>query len=459
MNTLLLTPADTLFFRDGRPMSGSLSGHGAAWPLPTVPSAAMHAALHRAALSGAHKHVPGRSSQTRDYSEENRKQHGRLFGSLVTAGPFPVGPDGGWFFPRPADAQKPGSTLVTHRPTPRSGASSQPLWLECAAGNTQAPSKETPEPWWSRELWTAYLNGHDVSRPTSSDRDQLRFATDATFSDAEHSIGIGISPETGTQDGDRIYSAHSLRLRPGWRLGLLAEAIDKIDGDATGKRDLIAELFPGGDAHSTIVVGGQQRLCSVLRERPSEIPLPQAIPISGTRIKWVLLTPAIFPLIEADPTRGITAHRGGWLPNWIAESEQSVGGERVEAGSVLLLDGPGKVKAKRKHVPPGRRIDAKLVAAIVGKPVPVAGYALPNEADADRALGGAASTHLAVPAGSVYYFEAASDAEAGKLAAALNWHGSAAEPGATTTIRNRRSTLFGEKGFGIGLCGRWELFP
>ena len=40
INTILLQPTDVLFFRDGRPMEGSLAGHGAAWPLPNVTDAA-----------------------------------------------------------------------------------------------------------------------------------------------------------------------------------------------------------------------------------------------------------------------------------------------------------------------------------------------------------------------------------------------------------------------------------
>ena len=43
---------------------------------------------------------------------------------------------------------------------------------------------------------------------------------------------------------------------------------------------------------------------------------------------------------------------------------------------------------------------------------------------------------------------------AGKLAAALNWHGSTAG----TEIKNRRSTLLGEKGYGLGVCGTWEFY-
>jgi hypothetical protein len=60
-----------------------------------------------------------------------------------------------------------------------------------------------------------------------------------------------------------------------------------------------------------------------------------------------------------------------------------------------------------------------------------------------------------VPAGAVYYFEADSAEAAAQLAAALNWHGSDANP---TTMKNRRSTLMGEKGFGLGVCGTWKFF-
>jgi hypothetical protein len=54
----------------------------------------------------------------------------------------------------------------------------------------------------------------------------------------------------------------------------------------------------------------------------------------------------------------------------------------------------------------------------------------------------------------VYYFEAESEAAAQALAAALNWHGRDTSP---TTIKNRRSTLMGEKGFGLGVCGPWQF--
>jgi len=103
------------------------------------------------------------------------------------------------------------------------------------------------------------------------------------------------------------------------------------------------------------------------------------------------------------------------------------------------------------------RIAAKLVAAITGKPLPVTGWALPN--GTDRAEGGAKSTHLAVPAGAVYYFECDDEPSAIALAAALNWHGPSQSEISTLSsqIQNRRSTLMGEKGFGLGVCGSWNF--
>lgn len=411
MNTLLLQPSDILFFRDGRPMSGSLTGHGAAWPLPTVLSAALHAALWRADIA-SHAHRRGRSGNW------DNQQRDRRFGSLFSAGPFPER-DGTWFFPRPADAQKACNTAVTLRPHPAPAASSLPVPLTCSLANSEEPTKDKPEPWLSREAWQSYLSGKPLTDPAG------HFLADSGFCDTEYSIGIGIDPDTGTQNGEQFYTANYLRLQPGWRLACLAEARDK---EHKGE-DIIPKLLRQDHG---IIVGGQQRLCSAeLREnQPPNLPVgPQ---ITGTRVKWVLLTPSIFPRIGDHP--------GGSLPSWVNH----------QTGRVELLDGPGKNAAARRKVPEGKPISAKLVAALVGKPLPVTGYALPHETTGSQ--GGAKPTHLAVPAGAVYYFECGDEAAARKLAAALNWHGSDTRP---TTIRNRRSTLMGEKGFGLGVCGMW----
>jgi CRISPR type III-B/RAMP module-associated protein Cmr3 len=392
-------------------MSGSLTGHGAAWPLPTVLSGALHAALWRSEIP-SHAHRRGRSGNWND------GQRDRRFGSLFSAGPFPE-QGGTWFFPRPADAQKAGSTAVTLRPHPAPTASSLPRPLTCCIANTEPPNKCRLETWISREAWRRYLTGEPLDGPSN------RFLWDSDFCDPEYSIGIGIDPDTGTQNEVQFYTAHYLRLQPGWRLACLAEARDKEHNG----QDIIPRLI---HSEGGIIVGGQQRVCSATLIENVPPNLPVGSQITGIRVKWVLITPAIFPKIGNHP--------GGFLPSWVNH----------QTGQVELLDGPGKNAASRRGEPEGKPISARLVAALTGKPIPVTGYALPFEAIGSQ--GGAKPSHLAVPAGAVYYFEADSATEARKLADALNWHG--ATPG--TEIRNRRSTLMGEKGFGLGVCGTWQ---
>lgn len=436
MKPLLLQPTDVLFFRDGRPMSGSLSGHGAAWPLPHVISHAFHAALHRADVEGVHTHRLGRSGKY----EEARE---RKFGSLTTAGPFPVHTEGTahtWFFPRPLDAaDRDGAPVVVSKPlTEQRGASSLPHPLRYPVAATMAPDKSEPCGWWSEGAWNACLGS--AQRDTTAVR--ALFKRDSSFAATEHSCGISMDSETGSAIDGMFYSASYLRLKDDWRLGITASAPDKKFRNADGSDDLIGALLD--PKTGSILVGGQQRICSVMQDKTisGRLPLPlgrsDGFEESPGRhlVKWVLLTPAIFPRIEAHP--------GGFCPSWV---------DHV-SGEVMLLDGPGKNQARRlrgrgQNIVEGKSIDARLVAALTGKPIPVTGWALPN--GSDRPEGGAKSTHLAVPAGSVYYFECADAAAASKLAAALNWHGES--PG--TEIRNRRSSLMGEKGFGLGVCGVW----
>ena len=426
-------------------MGGSLSGHGAAWPLPTVTNAALHAALHRAHVNGKIDDITVHGHD-HHFSPEKRKEDARKFGSLLTVGPFPV-VENEWLFPRPLDAGNPGSTTPTFLPLERDGGvsggirwndqSSLPAPLTFATANTEAASKQTSAAWWNRDAWTSYLTGQNTGTPD--------FRNDSEFSDTESTFGIGIDPDTTTQDGKLFYSAHYLRLRENCSIGLLAEAWDKIGENPSNTRDLVQAVFPNSNTRTAIVAGGQQRVCSV--ERPSEtsVPLPlgqvQGFEKSEDRflVKWVLLAPAVFPEIDNHP--------GGWLPSWIRHTDGAV---MLKSGNTEREPGEGR-KTWRNRIKTMDSISANLVASVAGKPVPVTGYALSNETTGQR--GGAKPTHLAVPAGSVYYF---TTTEPEKLAAALNWHGLDKEP---TTIRNRRSTLFGEKGFGIGVCGTWSFHP
>jgi CRISPR-associated protein Cmr3 len=467
MNTILLQPTDVLFFRDGRPMTGSLAGHGAAWPLPNVINAAFHAALHRgfpvengelkgaeATRHGDHVHRIVRIKDGR--REMNDDGRHRRFGSFVTAGPFPVDGNDRWFFPRPADLQD-----ATLQPALLPAAcfdpvhSSLPDPLEYAVANRLPPAKESgAKAWLGREAFAAYLRNEHGFKVAG------HALNDAEFCDQEHTIGIGIDPERQVQDGKSFYSAHYLRLRDRerWRLGMV------VDCRKTEEARVVENLLTE-DAH--IVVGGQQRVCTARRVSaspaqvlPTGLIQPKDFQSTGGKamMKWVLLSPAIWPEMTAGPSqreRGSErcCHCGGWLPNWIDP----------RTGAVLLRSVSSEERKRRRGLNASGQgyrgeegageISARLVAAIVPKPLVVTGWALPDESAEEQ--GGALSTHLAVPAGTVYYFEADSAGEAAKLAAALNWHGSETNP---TSIKNRRSTLLGEKGYGLGVCGTWHFF-
>ena len=112
--------------------------------------------------------------------------------------------------------------------------------------------------------------------------------------------------------------------------------------------------------------------------------------------------------------------------------------------------------AWRARIRSSQPIRARLVAARIPKAFVVAGWTeavhlrgTPNERPR-----GSKRVHRAVPAGAVYYFEADTVDESNKLAAALNWHGGERD---ATTVQNRRSTLLGEKGYGLGVCGEWTF--
>ncbi len=447
---ILLEPTDVLFFRDGRPMSSAFSGHGAAWPLPSVVNHAFHAALHRAGdvFADAHSHRRGRGGV---YSG----QRDRRFGSLVTAGPFPVEIRDGhetWFFPRPADADDSGKAVLV--PCAGEGASSLCSPCRYPVASLKSPTKNIPAPWWNEAAWNAYL-GNSGSQGTP---ENCRRIADSDFSDTEHNYGIGIDPGTGSVEKGMFYSANYLRLRDNWRLGVLAAAPDKRFHHSEHGNDLVRALLDGRG--TAIVAGGQQRICTAVLE-PQEtgrLPMPLGL-TSGfsefngkVTVKWILLSPAVWPAIESGVSKRGTErrkHHGGWLPTWICPS----------SGNVLLESVSGKERKRRRRLnADGKGYDSqpdvpgKLVAGIIPKPLPVTGYALPSR-EAEREDGGAKPTHLAVPAGAVYYFECDTAGDAEKLAAALNWHGDTDG----SEIRNRRSTLFGEKGYGLGVCGAWDF--
>lgn len=481
-----ITPQDVLFFRDGRPMASDVGsgGHGARWPEPSILFDAFHGALHRAfpgmqpegKQAWEKLHFTGRNGRYLPRGEE--AQPGQRFGSLLTAGPFPcVHKDQKlrWLIPNPADVilSEAGALAMVHPIKNAGGRSNLPNPpLEYALASSVRSGKPNPKPWWSKKAIEEYLK-HEISVPEDFWKSEL-WDTKHLFG-GEWSTGIGIDKLTETQDGEHIYSAEYLRLHessnhknPGVSLGVHAQLQTRI-GNQDAAAERLGNLFPKVDR---IVCGGQQRCCHVeeVKERTLDQFLPMSVEITGDRVKWVLLSPAIFPVIERKEVPGpdgighwISAHPGGWLPNWIAPT----GDYRVYQGQKAVVVEKGRVLLKpyvpRDHNPNrwNRRIavreadflDCRLVAACIPKPIVLSGWSDRHHLrQEESATEGPKPTLLAVPAGAVYYFQGK---DAPQLANVLSWHGTRRKD--VASIENRRSTLLGEKGYGLGVCAPWRF--
>lgn len=464
MRAYRIHPQDLLFFRDARPMEANVGsgGHGARWPAPSLIFDAIHAALHRAFPGDQqqpweHTHRPGVSS---DRDMTRKREH--RFGSLTTAGPFPRLEDGTWLFPAPADFQLAdagdhfdpaslrGGPLLPM--TAETGEHNLPRPLRYPLGATVRAGKQVVPEWWSARAYGAWLRGEPVPA--------VECRRGSELFDAEWNTGIAIDPDTGTTGSGevkgKIYSAEYLRLRDHVALGVLAAMPLKNNG-----ADGLDHLFAQGHI---VILGGQQRACQVFSEEVDAPILPAGAPPLGERLKWTLLSPAVFPAIEGcDGQAGkpfASAHPGGWLPNWVApvdDYEINNGGERIRVGQgqVLLKEHEprqGRGRAEwREAVRQKPFLDCRLVAARIPKAVVLTGWSEHQHHPDEKA--GPRPTLLAVPAGAIYYFEGP---DAAKLADVLNWHGPA-DPG-TGKVINRRSTRMGEKGFGLGVCGPWTAF-
>lgn len=395
-------PADTLFCRDQRPLAAGHSfGRGANWPLPTV----LHSAIRTALLRQSPEGLPQRKR------EAGHERRGVKRGEMITdkfqwlnlRGPFPVDEQGMMYFPIPRDLVPAGDGKVDYlRIIPNAGTTNNlPAPLTHLAASFAAPSKDPLADWVSAAFYRAYLAGDSLNRPVKPE-----------LWDSEHRIGVAIDPDTHTAAESKLYAAEHLRLRDGVKLRFA------ISEDPHQKEH--ADI-----AEKILQLGGEQRFGKVT-VADSAWKLPE-ITVTGKLIKWVLLTPAIFI--------------GGWLPGWIDENTGEVK-LRVVNGSRAKRRHERDHTASWKYDPEkygDQPIAAKLVAAVVGKPQVIGGWD-----DAPK------PTHLAVPSGSIYYFEAGvegqSEEEKGAEAKKL-----------VKVLQGRcKSDFFGEKGLGLGICGTWR---
>ncbi len=213
-----------------------------------------------------------------------------------------------------------------------------PKPLHYAAVSRLPASKDSlAKAWLSRDAFEAYLNNDASFGMTGHAMD------DADFCDAEHTIGIEIDLATGVAGQDnakgKFYSAHYLRLREGWQLGACAKAHEKNFAEHDG--DLVKALLTGNGKR--IVIGGQQRICIATRLPESVLHLPRGIKTVFNEcggkylVKWVLLSPAVWPAIEVNATRSINVQPGGWLPNWIHPERPRPANSRKSASDKLLV--------------------------------------------------------------------------------------------------------------------------
>lgn len=296
-----IRPRDLLFFRDARPMAGSSAGEGAEWPHPAV--------LHSAVLSAFHDQWPVLNpeweSRHTDFSdkEKRRFRDGRptgsmRFGGLNTIGPFPRKKkddgDDDILVPTPADIGPEGLL----RPVEKKDRDNLPLPLKYCVANSTPPSKKKVGRWISLDGLRKYLC--DDTHPGCT------ITNDSVFL-GESRPGVAIDPDSHAHVDGAFYQAEYLRLRQDVCFTAWVEAESKRYGRSDGV-DLLKKILEQ-KRQIPIIFGGQRGVAYLSRSNNgsgtgSILDVPCEIDAMGDRVKWVLLTPALF---DGE----------GWLPDWV----------------------------------------------------------------------------------------------------------------------------------------------
>lgn len=420
LQSFILNPLDTLFFRDARPMETGVGsgGHGANWPLPTT----IYKALRTALLMEARTVPIGRTikhHKKRNNGKVSEKHVASdLFRSLHTLGPFPV-MDNAVYLPMPADVtaetdqngQKPIRLHVMVPMAAKHGMTNFPVsWLVPVCSPIPASKSELSQ-WITVEWFRNYLAGSDLEVPPEI----------KPFG-AEHRIGVKIDDLTMAAAEHKLYAAEHLRMAGGFGIWIGASL---NQSDVKGAFDGVS-LDSLSLKGSCITVGGEGRLCRLHKVNGNPLSRLEDISVPGTRVKWTLVTPACF--------------NAGWRPNWVSKTDGRVLLKNGKTEEIERREGENRL-AWRNRVRMLPEVNAKLVAARIPKPMHVSGW---DVAAAPEKKQGPKPTQLLVPPGSVYYFEADSVADAQALIKALNGR----------TLSDR----FGEAGMGLGFCGSWKPF-
>jgi len=397
MLELLLKPDDVLFFRDARPMAaGEGYGHGAAMPLPHLLYSALRTALLRSMgeLNETKKPVAGR---TRSRARERRIASAQLC-NMSTVGPFLHHADLGVLLPIPNDVLAIGKADKKDEQNAKKrgpGAGKLAVSRLIRHGNTVLPvstapaSKDRPAGFWTQSIMQAYLDG-----ATDVDYTPIQYADETRKTpvwDGEWRLGIEIDPQTQSTVQGRIYAAEYLRM---------SEAMSFAGGLQIGRNGGELAIWQAG---KELVFGGERKLVSC-EVRNNVLPSFKPAVAEGDGrflVKWVLLTPAVF--------------KGGSVPGWCLKTAP---GDALPDNRVRLWGASGDVPR------------AELLTACVGDPLNVSGW--------DVVDGHPKATLKAVAARAVYWFLCENAETANQLIDKLHWR--------------PRSDMFGEKGYGYGIC-------
>lgn len=370
MNTVLLEPQDTLFFRDGIPMSaGQGRGAGCRLPFPNTLHEAVRAALLTRSGTRIEGRIPGRSTgsdrqgkwQTPTSTSDERLISSTAFQSLQTVGPLPFHTGCGTLWPMPLDLARDAESRWHILQLLAYPSQHDNVPLEAIAVSPVGPEKKRPSGWWTTEQLSQYLAGevHNLGEP---------FLTSKLWQE-EYRVGVTIDPARQSAEDGQLFSG--TYLRPAKETRFIAGI--QLKNPKPGEDEALAAL-------DHILLGGDRRMVRLSKETTLQAPAKPDYQGDGpVLLKWMLVTPAVF------------AH--GWLPGWLKDTQ----GNRPP-GDACLKDLPAR---------------CRLVSICLGKPDTIGGW--------DIAANSPKPTQFAVPAGSVYYFLCENAAAANALAGLLHW--------------------------------------
>jgi|SRR5579875_2502510 len=422
--TVLLQPRDPIIVRDGRPFNADPGARAVSldWPLPRTVAGALRTHIG---------HVLGFDWNARD--DAHRAASISVRGPLLairhaTDQPWRV------YVPTPADAAyfdandgAGGKTILDRawpwQDLPKGAGTDLPHRLLPLQIESKGKVSDQRPYFWPIEAAARWLQlaGQQTMSPP-----------DDTLQELPRDTRIHVSIDPGTRTSRRILvAAGESGDVAGLTAGLLygTEAIAFADepwrpharhtdesagrnlGVATAILSRIVNPPHEWQAKTAwLPLGGERRMARLEPVDADPWPAPMLPPAGGRRLRLLLATPALF------------AH--GWQPGWLKE----------ENGA--LIGTPPRLSDQADPVPLPK---LRLVAAAVGRPVPVSGWWIGGKGSGPRPV------RYAVPAGSVYFFELA-------------------DPGASLTEETLRAlwlrplsdeTRDRRDGYGLTLPGVW----